>query len=246
MTGLRLIKTSFHLAGFVFLCLFLPAGSIFAQDDEGKAPAPPVGSDLALADLAPYRAALDGKPAGPATPVTFRDLWDHAETYQGHRVRVQGRVARRFRQGAFGTFPPLIEAWAVTPAGDPFCLVFPDPSQETGGPAASAPGASVGFEGVFLRQVRYPGGDTARRAPLIVGDRPPTVTAALKPRPDPVRGGPAPGVWGGFSRLDWALGIGAAVVAGWVLVFQHLRRPTRCPLRLEEHGEPPPDFVDPS
>jgi len=244
------------LAGSVLLVLLLlPAGPICARDGDDRGAALPAGSDLALADLAAYRAALDGKPAGAATAVTFRALWEHPETYQGRRVRVEGRVARRFRQGAFGTFPPLVEAWAVTPAGDPFCLVFADPSPGVDGPAAApapVPGASVGFEGVFLRQIRYPGSDTARLAPLIVGDRPPTVTAAAAPEPGPAPGpdrarvGPATGVWGRFSRLDWALGIGAAVVVVWVLVFQHLRRPPRRLLRLEGQVDPPPEFVDPS
>ena len=146
-------------------------------DDEGRE------SSLSLSDLAPYRAALEKRPGGTPTPakaVTFRDLWDRPETYQGHRVRVNGRVVRRFRQGAFGTFPPLTEVWAVAPAGDPFCLVFPTPAGS--GPADAAPGASVRFEGTFLRRLRYQGGDTARLAPLIVGDGPPSVTTPAPPK----------------------------------------------------------------
>jgi hypothetical protein len=200
--------------------------------DDGAEPA------LNLADLAPYRAALDGKPAGPATSVTFRELWDHPEGYKGHRVRVEGRVERRFRQAAYGTFPPLVEAWAVNPAGDPFCLVFPD-SKETD----AAPGASVRFEGVFLRQVRYQGGDTARLAPLIVGDRAPAVTAAA-PKPGPSGLVSGRWAWDGFSRLDWELGLAAAVVVALVLARQHLRRAPRRPLRLEAETEPPPEFID--
>ena len=98
-------------------------------------------SGLTLSDLAAYRAALEGKaePTGPAVAVTFRELWDHPERYQGRRVRVEGRVARRFRQGAFGTFPPLVEAWAVSPAGDPFCLVFPASTGKVADSKAGSP-----------------------------------------------------------------------------------------------------------
>src|SRR5699024_4723036 len=119
------------LRGVAALVSLLPAVSPFtgaAHAGEGREPA------LSLSDLAPYRAALERKPAGAAAAVTFRELWEHADRYEGKRVRVQGRVVRRFRQGAFGTFPPLVEAWAVSPAGDPFCLVFPAPAPaETGG-----------------------------------------------------------------------------------------------------------------
>ena len=75
--------------------------------------------------------------------VGFRELWDHPETYRGRRVQVEGRVVRRFRQGAFGTFPPLDEVWAVSPAGDPFCLVFPA-TPEAGG--ARVTGKKIGPE----------------------------------------------------------------------------------------------------
>ena len=42
------------------------------------------------------------------------------------RVQVEGRVVRRFHQGPVGTFPALVEAWAVSGRGDPLCLVFPE------------------------------------------------------------------------------------------------------------------------
>jgi hypothetical protein len=236
-------------AALVLVLLVFHRGPIAAQDGQVKEPGPPAGSDLALADLAPYRSALDGKPGGPAVPVAFRDLWNRPHQYQGQRVRVEGRVVRRFRQGAFATFPPLVEAWAVSPAGDPFCLVFPDPAAGARGSTVdlAGPGASVRFEGVFLRQVRYPGGDAARRAPLVVGDRAPTVTTtAPRPAAEPPQGRAGSGAWGGFSRFDWALGLGAALVAGWVLAFQHLRRPPRRPHPFESDLEPPPEFVDPA
>ena len=198
----------------------------------------PPGIDLSLSDLAPYRAALDGKPEGPAIAVDFRALWDSPGRFQGRRVRVEGRVARRFHQGAFGTFPPLVEAWAVAPSGDPFCLVFADPNSPDH--ASSTLGATVRFEGVFLRTVRYQGGDTARLAPLIVGDSPPKLVAAA-PTSKPTTGADQ-GIWGGFSRLDWLLGIASAAVVMLVLGRQHLGRPTR----FETEADHTPDFADAS
>jgi hypothetical protein len=232
--------------GVAAVVLMTLVGPGRAQERDARQDPPQAGSDLALTDLAVYRSALDGKPPGPALPVTFRALWDHPERYQGHRVRVEGRVQRRFHQGAFGTFPPLVESWVVSPAGDPFCLVFPDPP---GRPPddPSAPGALVEFEGVFLRQVRYRGGDAPRLAPLIVGDQTPKVTLAAPPKPRP--GGPEGGRVGGsggFSTVEWSLGLGAAVLVALVLAFQYLRQPPRRSLHLETNVEPPPDFVDPA
>jgi hypothetical protein len=205
-------------------------------------------SGLTLSDLAPYRSALEGKAeptGGPAVAVTFRELWDHPERYQGRRVRVEGRIARRFRQGAYGTFPPLVEAWAVSPAGNPYCLVFPASrvnavEPKAGGPDA-VPGASVRFEGTYLKRVRYHGGDSERLAPLIVGDRPPVVTTPApvrKPGDDP---GPSDGGW---TRLEWMIGLIAAAFVALALARRHLRAPTRRPLRREPEIEPAPEFVD--
>ena len=150
---------------------------------------------LSLADLADYRAALSGKPtaddARPADlPVNlgFRDLWERPDAYRGRRVTVRGRVARTFRQGPVGSFPPLLQVWTFSPAGDPFCLVFPQerdqntpsPAVNSKGPGTRAsrptvlgPGQLVQFTGTFLKMIRYAAGDGARLAPLIVGDRPP-------------------------------------------------------------------------
>ena len=100
--------------------------------------------------------------------VGFRELWDHAATYQGRRVQVQGRLVRRFRQGSFGTFPPLEEAWVFSPAGDPFCLVFPaprDPEEREAETKPKTPTAagSVRFAGTFLKLIEYQGADGPRR-----------------------------------------------------------------------------------
>ncbi len=188
---------------------------------------------LALADLAAYRSALDGKPAGEAVPVTFRQIWEHPEAYKNKRVRVEGRVMRRFQQAAYGTFPPLVESWAVTPSGDPFCLVYPVPSPDE---SKAVPGAVIRFEGVFLKALEYQGGDTKRLAPLIVGDRSPLVTAAAKA---PVAASPD-STW----KVDWALGLGAAALVALALARQHLRAPSRNSFRRNRDLDPPPEFVD--
>src|SRR5262249_55378889 len=99
---------------------------------------------LGLTDLAAYRAALSGKataddarPSDPPVPVGFRDLWERPEAYRGRRVTIRGRLERTFRQGAVGTFPPLVEAWIFSTSGDPFCVVFPRPETPVGGESAS-------------------------------------------------------------------------------------------------------------
>ena len=113
-------------------------------------------------------------------------------------MTVRGRLERTFRQGAVGSFPPLVEAWVFSTSGDPFCVVYPQAgagsSTGTGPSGVSAPGSStdehrgearpaspagpgpgrmVRFTGTFLKMVRYAAGDGDRLAPLIVGDRPP-------------------------------------------------------------------------
>ncbi|HEX8202702.1 MAG TPA: hypothetical protein VF590_19655 [Isosphaeraceae bacterium] len=194
----------------------------------------PDDSSLGLADLAAYRAALE--PAtGPAVAVGFRDLWERPGAYRGRRVRVEGRVERRFRQERVGTFPALTEVWIVNPSGDPFCLVFPTPR-----PADEpAPGATAAFTGTFLKVVRYQAGDAARLAPLIVGDRPPTIPQG---RP------PEPGRGPGFTRLDWGIGIAATAVVIAVLVRQSLGRPLRGRDRDRDRDRDrpgPPEFWSP-
>jgi hypothetical protein len=162
---------------------------------------------LGLADLAAYRAALAGKPTAdearpsdPPTPVTFRDLWERPEAYRGRRVMIRGRLERTFRQGAIGSFPPLVEAWIFSASGDPCCAVFPRPEAPAGGEppsgpthetrpdsragvsAVPGPGRLVRFTGTFLKTVRYAAGDGERLAPLIVGDQPPEPLRAAEAR----------------------------------------------------------------
>ncbi len=192
------------IAFLVLVLLWLSASSSLAWADE-----PDMGQDdqLSLADLVAYRAALSGKataddarPADPPVSLGFRDLWERPDAHRGRRVTVRGRVARIFRQGPVGSFPPLLQVWIFSPAGDPFCLVFPRPADETGGgqetvtasptegnhgpgarPKSSAvlgPGRTVRFTGTFLKMVRYAAGDGERLAPLLVGDRPPAPAPA--------------------------------------------------------------------
>jgi hypothetical protein len=197
------------------------------------------GSGLKLSDLAPYRAALEHPADGPAVAVTFRALWEHPERFESRRVSVEGRVMRRFRQGPVGTFPPLEELWAVNPAGDPFCLVFPAAnSPASPAEAASTPGAVVRFDGTFLKQIRYRGGDTARLAPLIVGDRPPTVVTPARKNGLSERAAARSGGW-----VDWALGLAAAGFVALVLARRHMSRPSPPPIPPRQM-DPPPEFVN--
>lgn len=158
--------------------------------------------ELNLADLPGYRAALDGKPTAERAnasdvpvQVRFRDLWDRATTFLGRRVIVNGRVERIFRQAAVGQFPALAEVWIMSPAGDPFCVVFAQPDPTTGNDQQSQKsrpdgkpkrrkhqntprlipdvGRTVRFTGTFLKMVSYAASDGKRLAPLVVGERPP-------------------------------------------------------------------------
>ena len=205
-------------------------GGLMATPARGDDPPP-----VSLADLAGYRAALAARPDPAVTSaVTFRDLWDHPEIHRGHPVRVEGRLARLFRQPAVGQFPPLAEAWITSPGGEPTCLVFP-----TGpGPAAPGPGPGdqVRFVGTFLRQITYPGGDAKRVAPLIVGGTSPAVVAAGS------RAGTTPfgPIFGGDHLGDWGIGLAASLGVLWVLLRRHLGRPSELPTPID----PPPAFLD--
>jgi hypothetical protein len=179
-----------------------------AAGGPSRAEDPGQDEELSLADLTAYRAALSGKatadsarPSDPAARVGFRDLWKRSDAHRGRRVTVEGRVERIFRQGPVGSFPPLIQVWAYSPAGDPFCLVFPRPTDPTTPGQAPEPrtasqpvnrhqdqthtmptaiprlGQTVHFTGTFLKMVRYAAGDGPRLAPLIVGDGPPEPAA---------------------------------------------------------------------
>ena len=122
----------------------LGANPVVARADD-----PPVS----VADLPAYQAALAARIDRESTPtVTFRDLWDHPEAHQGQPVRVEGRLARLFRQPGIGQFPALTEAWVTSPLGEPICLVFPS------GSSANGPqlGDRVRFAGTFLRRITYP------------------------------------------------------------------------------------------
>jgi hypothetical protein len=182
------------------VALLAPLFCVLVNCPCGRADDSEIGQQLGLADLAGYRAALSGKATAddarsddPPARVTFRDLWDRDQAFRGRRVTIEGRVARIFRQGPVGSFPPLAEVWVTSPAGDPFCVVFPQPATASvddlkGGPPAHAEktsgnavsvasmpalGRKVRFTGTFLKKVSYAAGDGARLAPLVVGDWPP-------------------------------------------------------------------------
>lgn len=208
--------------------LGLVAAIILSQNDR---------SSLGLADLPAYKKALEDRGGGPSEPVGFRDLWSHPERYRGRRVRVEGRVVRRFHQAAVGAFPPLSETWIVNHEGDPICLVCPMPEDRER--SEIGPGKTVRFVGIFLRQVRYSGGDSARLAPLIIGGRAPVNLSKQEPRTEDVPFG--------WSRTDWALGAGLAGLVALVLIRQAFRKPARSgrgldrPVQFEDEpsGDPP-------
>jgi hypothetical protein len=160
------------------IALALSATTSLAQTD-----ADDLATRLGLSDLAAYRAALSGRPTAPGgleaskpPTVSFRELWDHQKRWAGQRVQVEGSVVRVFRQDAFGSFPPLVELWLATKAGDLFCTVFPQNDENaTAGKAATEPGSHVSFTGTFLKTIRYAAADQTRLAPLVVGDRPPQI-----------------------------------------------------------------------
>lgn len=185
---------------------------------------------LGLAELEAYHAALEAGPSGEAVAATFRDLWDRPDAFRGRRVRVEGTIARRFRQGPVGDFPPLTELWVATPDRNLICLVHPDPGEA---PPAKAPaeGSKVRFEGTFLKRVRYRGGDVDRLAPLVVGPGPPEVVDTARMLMDR-------GAWG---RIDWMVGVVAAAVVLMALLRVGLHRSGRRPPR---NPGPPPEFVD--
>lgn len=181
---------------------------------------------LTLGDLEAYRLALSDRAAGAIPSASFRDLWDRPGDHLGRKVRVSGRVARIFRQPPIGAFPALVEAWATSPAGDPFCLVFPDPGRET----PLRIGEPVEFTGTYLKRLRYHGGDVDRLAPLLVGPEPPSQSAPSAP----------PSFAWTRSTTDVAVGLVAASAVALLLARRHLLRPAR---RVEDAG-PPPEFVD--
>ncbi len=203
-------------------------------------------NQLSLADLAHYRAALSGKAStsdGGASDqvrrVRFKDLWTRPEAFRGRRVIIEGRVQRCFRQGPIGSFPALAEIWVASPAGDLFCLVVPQ-ENGPGGPPGNADGVNgrttpqqvaklgqrVQFTGTFLKTIRYASGDSARLAPLIVGNQPPVPVqenvrvpglGAISPRQ-------AIGRWTG-SPVYWLLATTLALLAMGMLARWHLRSP---------------------
>lgn len=177
------------------------------------APARADDPPVTIADLPDYRAAL-AAPVDPATatPATFRGLWERPEAFQGRAVRVEGRLARLFRQPALGRFPALAEGWITSPHGEPTCVVFP-----TGdGRAVPSTGQSVRFAGTFLRKVTYPGGDGPRVAPLVVGPAPPVATDG---EPSGSTSGEDVAI---LRRVDWGVGLVVGLAVLGVLLRRHL------------------------
>jgi hypothetical protein len=245
----------------VLAILLSAAGPTFAQ---GQSDADDLPAQIGLADMPGYRAALSGKATAddasatdPPRAVSFRDLWDHADSWLGRRVTVHGRIARIFRQGAVGSFPPLVEAWISTPAGDLLCVVFPQ-GEASPGTGTPEPGQQVSFTGTFFKPIRYKAADQARLAPLIVGDRQPgplpetsahdlEAARASGLAADRTTGRP----FDPWSHGSLSLGLLLGLAAAGVLLIQHLRGPRRAgsSVRSRERGnsvstDPPLEFLD--
>ena len=175
-------------------------------------------------------------------------------------------------KGPVGTFPALVEVWITSPAGDPFCGVFPQPdkldrgqtgstsldaatpekpSRETTAPEIPAPGQTVEFTGTFLKIVRYTGADTTRLAPLIVGDQQPVRVSADADQRGTGSSAPAnPRASQTMIRLIvWAVGLAAAAMVAFILARWHLRAPARSARRPTKSAELAPDlpleFIEP-
>jgi hypothetical protein len=200
----------------IWLCVSLPLLARAADD-----------SSLTLSDLDRYADVLRAKPSELPRQVTFRDLWQRPDLYAGRPVRVEGRLARRFRQPAIGAFPALTELWILDREGNPLCLVCP----ATADAAELALGATVQFTGTYLKRVRYRGVDTDRSAPLVVGSAGPTVRAAARDRPSSAVA----------ASFDWVIGLAVGCFVLAVMVALHVRRPRSRPRPLE----PDPQFMAP-
>jgi hypothetical protein len=246
----------------------------FRSDDD-----PETSHQLSLTDLAGYAAALSGKPTAegarqtdPPVRVKFKDLWNRPDRFRGRRVTVEGRVMRIFRQGPLGTFPALAEVWITSPAGDPFCVVFPQGGSngqtETGpGDPASiraeeakdeqmdrgmpAQGRVVQFTGTFLKMVRYAGADTNRLAPLIVGDERPVLIPAdrIESNKDGALLRATDDGDAAIKLIYWALGLAAAGLVAVGLARRHLHGPIASSRRRMKSADlspdPPLEFIEP-
>jgi hypothetical protein len=268
----------------IALFSIIPALQCQATSDDGDLQ---TSHQLSLADLAGYRAALAGRPTAdlarasdPPVRTNFKDLWNHPDVFRGRRVTIQGHVARIFRQGPVGSFPALAEVWITSPAGDPFCVVFPQPgapdqgaadsravsggdglvleeSRTDGERAAFVPelGRTVHFTGTFLKMVRYAGGDGARLAPLIVGDRLPVAVASKTGSGHSPEGTGALGIFTGshssaaLGTAYWAIGLAMLATLSVLVARWHLRAPVRLTAgrrtQSPSPADPPLEFIEP-
>jgi hypothetical protein len=198
--------------------LSLTLGLGLAATSAADAPAPIQPADYL--DL--WTTLSDPAPNRPAEAIPFRELWSDPEKYQGRRVVIRGRLARRFSQPPVGNFPALDEDWIFDDQQNPFCAVsFREFSR-------GAVGDRVEFTGTFLRLARYRASDGDRLAPVLAGVRGPARMETPPPAP------PA-----GATRWDRIM---AAILALFVVVMlglQHVRRP----VRKHRTTGPAPSFV---
>ena len=119
-------------------------------------------------------------------------------------------------------------------------------SREQGRGRSSA--KNVRFTGTSLKMVRYAGGDGARLAPLVVGDRSPVAVIA---RANPTGTGESGKSYSGGALGPgyWAIALAALAVCAMLFARWHLRVPMRTAGGRRSPGsgieDPPLEFVEP-
>lgn len=146
---------------------------------------------ISLRDMAAYVKLLtqtrETRPADLAArarrDVFYAHLWGDPREYRGVPIRLEG-TARRvlYYKSKLSKSGWLYETWMFTPdgQGQPFVCVSEEAPQ--GYPIGTNLQEKVGFNGYFLKLMRYEAGDVPRAAPLLIGrivwTRPPAVGAS--------------------------------------------------------------------
>lgn len=228
------------LIGICLCLIFVDSRRVSNQDDRTITIGPQAesptedddrrGSPLTIADLDAYLAALrDAAKTEPARRVSFRDLWNRPADFQGKRVEIEASIEQIFEQKAIGQFPDLIEIWGFSRVGDPFCLVFPQASEQR----RFGRGTRVRFRGVFLKLLEYKARDADRIAPLIVGADPPVrIAAGASPDRRATRRD--------LKRFDHAF---TAIATGFTILFILIQMRKRSKRRPILENDDPPRFI---
>lgn len=150
--------------------------------------------------------------------IMLAHLWDRPELYRGVPVHLSGTIKRLIRyQAKMSKTGWIYEASIFTrEAGTyPYQCVFEDPT--VGLPLGVELSEKVGFDGFFLKIMKYQAGDVVRGAPVLVGK------LDWRPRSEPGPAAPAVGQNGGL--LYWSsLALGAMFfisLGRWLLQLYH-------------------------